>query len=125
MGGSPDEITCKEQGRAGLVRLTRTKELNALTFGMIRALEAFSHQCANDPHVYGIVQEAEGKGFCAGGDIRLIRDLVEDRPEEAARQPRHMRLDRPLPFLTPSGGSPALTPYRSMTPAVDTAQKRD
>ena len=40
-----------------------------------------------------------------------------------ARQPRHMRLDRPLPFLTPSGGSPALTPYRSMTPAVDTAKK--
>jgi len=32
-------------------------------------------------------------------------------------------LDRPLPSLTPSGGSPALTPYRSMTPAVDTAKK--
>ena len=40
-----------------------------------------------------------------------------------ARQPRHIRLDRPLPSLTPSGGSPALTPYRSMTPAVDTAKK--
>jgi hypothetical protein len=38
--------------------------------------------------------------------------------------PAHLRLDRPFPLLTPSGGSPALTPYRSMTPAVDTAQKK-
>jgi len=36
-----------------------------------------------------------------------------------ARQPRASRLDRPFPFLTPSGGSPALTPYRSMTPAAE------
>ena len=74
MDEAPNEITCKEQGRAGVVRLTRVKELNALTLGMIRALEAFKHACAKNPHIYGIVQEAEGKGFCAGGDIRLIRD---------------------------------------------------
>ena len=41
-----------------------------------------------------------------------------------ARQPRHMRLDRPLPFLTPSGGSPALTPYRSMTPGSGYGAKK-
>jgi enoyl-CoA hydratase len=80
-----DEITCEEQGRAGLVRLTRPKELNALTLDMIRALEAFKHRCAKNPHIYGIVQEAEGKGFCAGGDIRLIRKLAQGQPEEADR----------------------------------------
>ncbi len=42
-----------------------------------------------------------------------------------ARRPRPIRWDRPFPFLTPSGGSPALTPYRSMTPAVDTMQKKE
>ncbi len=31
--------------------------------------------------------------------------------------PAHQRLDRPFPLQTPSGGSPTLTPYRSMTPA--------
>ncbi len=85
MDEAPNEITCQEQGRAGVVRLTRVKDLNALTLGMIRALEAFKHACAKNPHIYGIVQEAEGKGFCAGGDIRLIRNLVEDRPAEADR----------------------------------------
>jgi hypothetical protein len=39
--------------------------------------------------------------------------------------PAYLRLDRPFPLRTPSGGSPALTPYRSMPPAVETAQKRD
>src|SRR5271166_2242116 len=29
--------------------------------------------------------------------------------------PAPERLDRPFPLQTPSGGSPALTPYRSMT----------
>ncbi len=85
MDEAPNEITCQEQGRAGVARLTRVKELNALTLGMIRALEAFKHACAKNPHIYGIVQEAEGKGFCAGGDIRLIRDLVQDQPAEADR----------------------------------------
>ncbi len=85
MDQAPNEITCQEQGRAGVVRLTRTRELNALTLGMIRVLEAFKHRCARNPHIYGIVLEAEGKGFCAGGDIRLIRNLVQDRPAEADR----------------------------------------
>ena len=44
MDQAPNEITCQEQGRAGLVRLTRVKELNALTLGMIQALEAFKHR---------------------------------------------------------------------------------
>ena len=38
--------------------------------------------------------------------------------------PAYLRLDRPFPLQTPSGGSPALTPYRSMPPAVETAQKK-
>ena len=37
--------------------------------------------------------------------------------------PAHQRLDRPFPLQTPSGGSPALTPYRSMTPAVTKRKK--
>ena len=39
-------------------------------------------------------------------------------PEELGLKPGNPapeRLDRPLPLQTPSGGSPALTPYRSMT----------
>jgi enoyl-CoA hydratase len=85
MEEAPKDIICAEQGRAGLIRLTRPKALNALTIGMIGELEAFTHRCAKNPHIYGIVMEAEGKGFCAGGDIRAVRDWSLNSPEEADR----------------------------------------
>ncbi len=80
-----NEVICAEEGRAGLVRLNRPKALNAVTIVMIRDLEAFYHRAAKNPHVYGIVMEAEGKAFCAGGDIRVIRDWGANSPEDAER----------------------------------------
>jgi enoyl-CoA hydratase len=85
MDQAPNEIILAEQGRAGLVRLNRPKALNAVTLGMIGALEPFYHRCAKNPHIYGIVMEAEGKAFSAGGDIRAIRDWSQTDPEEADR----------------------------------------
>lgn len=78
-------ISLVEEGRAGLVKFTRPEALNALTFDMLRALEAFYHRCAKAPHIYGIVLEGEGRAFCAGGDIRHIYEVGRERPEEAAR----------------------------------------
>lgn len=83
MDEAPDEVICAEQNRAGLIRLNRPKALNALTLGMIRRLEPFMHACARNPHIYGIVMEADGKGFCAGGDVRAIRDWSLNAPREA------------------------------------------
>jgi enoyl-CoA hydratase len=80
-----NDIILAENGRAGLARLARPKALNAVTLGMIRALEAFYHRCAKNPHIYGIVLEAEGAAFSAGGDIRAIRDWSENSPEEGDR----------------------------------------
>ncbi|KAI93442.1 3-hydroxyisobutyryl-CoA hydrolase [Rhodomicrobium udaipurense JA643] len=78
-------IVCVEEGSAGLARLNRPKALNALTFAMIERLEAFLHACAVNPRIHGAVLEAEGKAFCAGGDIRAIRDMAANAPDEANR----------------------------------------
>ena len=78
-------IVIETQGRAGLVRLDRPKALNAVTLEMIAALEAFYHRCAKDPYIYGVVMEAEGKAFSAGGDIRTIRDLIANDLVQADR----------------------------------------
>src|SRR5258706_5080939 len=83
MDQSGNEIILEERGRAGLVRLNRPKSLNAVTLGMIHALETFYHRCAKNPHIYGIVMEAEGKAFSAGGDIRAIYDWARSDPEKA------------------------------------------
>ncbi len=85
MDEAPNELICAERDRAGLIRLNRPKALNALTLGMIRGLETFTHACAKNPRLYGIVMEAEGKGFCAGGDIRVVRDWGQNSPAEADR----------------------------------------
>jgi enoyl-CoA hydratase len=85
MDEASNELICTERDRAGLIRLNRPKALNALTLGMIRGLEAFTHACAKNPHIYGIVMEAEGKGFCAGGDIRTVSEWSRNSPGEADR----------------------------------------
>jgi enoyl-CoA hydratase len=78
-------VSCAEEGRAGLIRLARPRALNALTLDMIRKLEVFTHACAENPRISGILMEAEGKAFCAGGDIRSIRDWVLSSSAEADR----------------------------------------
>ena len=80
-----DGIIIALDGRMGLVQLNRPKALNAVTLEMIAGLEAFYHRCAKDPHIYGIVMEAEGKAFCAGGDIRTIRDWIQNDLPRADR----------------------------------------
>lgn len=79
------EIILTEDGRAGLVRLNRPKALNAVTLGMIRELEKFYLRIAKTPKIYGVVMEAEGKAFSAGGDIRAIYETGRTRPEEVAQ----------------------------------------
>jgi enoyl-CoA hydratase len=85
MEQSQDEIILSERGRAGFVLLNRPKALNAVTLGMIRALETTYHRWAKMPDIYGIVMEAEGKAFSAGGDIRTLHRWALEKPEEADR----------------------------------------
>ncbi len=67
------EILVASEGRLGRIRLNRPKALHALTqamcVAMLDALAAFE----GDPDVSCIViDHAEGRGFCAGGDIRML-----------------------------------------------------
>jgi enoyl-CoA hydratase len=82
---SSEDIVTEVKGRAGLVTLTRSKAFNAVTWEMIGVLERFYHQCAKNPHIYGIVLEAKGKAFSAGGDLRALRDWAQSGAPEASR----------------------------------------
>lgn len=64
------ELLIREQGRAGLLTLNRPKALNALTHGMINAMEAHYLKWAATPKIYGVVLDAvPGRAFCGGGDL--------------------------------------------------------
>ena len=67
----------RRQGRVGRITLNRPRALNALDPGMIAQLRAVLAEWQHDPAVHVVVIEgAGGKAFCAGGDVRALRDAV-------------------------------------------------
>lgn len=70
-----DEVLFEKRGRAGLITLNRPKALNALTLGMVDAMDAQLRAWRNDPSIELIVTSGAGdRAFCAGGDIRALYD---------------------------------------------------
>ncbi|ATU92081.1 enoyl-CoA hydratase/isomerase family protein [Phyllobacterium zundukense] len=70
--GGQGEIVFERRGKAGLVRLTRPKALNALTRTMVNAFHRALIAWSTDPDVHCVIVEGEGRAFCAGGDILAV-----------------------------------------------------
>ncbi|MDH3665967.1 MAG: enoyl-CoA hydratase/isomerase family protein [Paracoccaceae bacterium] len=75
---SEPEILFEQRGCLGLVTLNRPKALNALTYGMIIALERQLDAWSGDGSISVVaIQGAGDKAFAAGGDIRALYDAGE------------------------------------------------
>ena len=69
------DIHTHAHGRTGHISLNRPKALHALTLDMCHAMSAaLSEWAAQDAVEAVIVDHAEGRGFCAGGDIAFLRN---------------------------------------------------
>lgn len=80
-------VNVEKQGRAGTISLDRAGAMNALTLDMVRQIAAALDQFQNDPAVFCIVMKsANERGFCAGGDMRRVRELVLEGKFEQAEQ---------------------------------------
>lgn len=76
MTAQPDVLTVKE-GLAGRLRLNRPKALHSLNRQMVRDMASALLEWRNDPDVRIIlIDHAEGRGFCAGGDVVTIANDV-------------------------------------------------
>lgn len=76
-------VITRRDRRAGRILLNRPKALNALDLDMIRTITRILQEWRDDPHVHVVVIEGAGdRAFCAGGDIRALRDnqLSGNRP---------------------------------------------
>lgn len=80
----PAEIIADKDGRLGHIRLNRPKALHALTTDMCLAvLEALAVFEADDDVAAVVFDHAEGRGFCAGGDIRMLAESGKGDGSEA------------------------------------------
>jgi enoyl-CoA hydratase len=82
-----DEVITRRDGRVGRIQLNRPRVLNTLTLDMVRTFTRALKDFGDDPHVHAVVVEGAGdRAFCAGGDIRALRDgqLSGDRTQVEA-----------------------------------------
>ena len=69
------EITVDIRNRVAHLTLNRPQALNALSYEMVLAMAALFTRWSTDDSIYAIVLRGAGeKSFCAGGDIRALRE---------------------------------------------------
>lgn len=70
-----NDVLTTVDGHLGRIRLNRPKALHALNHDMCDAMLAGLEQWRENADVHAIlIDHAEGRGFCAGGDIRMIAE---------------------------------------------------
>src|SRR5438874_10445092 len=68
-----EDILFGREGGVAIVTLNRPQALNAFTLDMYRRFDPMLRAWADDPAIQAVlVRGAEGRAFCAGGDIRAI-----------------------------------------------------
>ncbi|ATE65424.1 enoyl-CoA hydratase/isomerase family protein [Rhizorhabdus dicambivorans] len=70
-----EDVLISVEGRTGRIRLNRPKAIHALTHDMCSAMIAALTGWATDESIdLVMIDHAEGRGFCAGGDIRMLAE---------------------------------------------------
>src|SRR5260221_722553 len=70
-------LAVERRGGLCLVTLARRQALNALTLAMIDGLDAALAAAAADPAIAAVAIRGAGeRAFCAGGDIRALREAA-------------------------------------------------
>ncbi len=72
-----DDVIIGRDGAVGRITLNRPKALHALTLGMCREIIAAVLAWQTDPAIAAVmIDHGQGRGFCAGGDIRLLYESL-------------------------------------------------
>ncbi|QIL02030.1 enoyl-CoA hydratase/isomerase family protein [Sphingomonas sinipercae] len=68
-----DDIIVRRDGGVGRIRLNRPKAIHALTTEMCDAMSTALLRWRSDPDITAVlIDHAEGRGFCAGGDVVML-----------------------------------------------------
>ena len=102
-----DHVITRREGVAGFLSLNRPGALHALTQDMDHAMTAALLEWRGDPEAQAvIIDHAEGRGFCAGGDIAFLRKSALNDGGVAGRkffyeeyQLNHLLMTYPKPVV--------------------------
>jgi enoyl-CoA hydratase/carnithine racemase len=129
----PQQPVLLREDRDGIATLTlnRPAQMNLLTAEMLHALQDSLDRISKDESVRVVVLAAAGRGFCAGHDLKEIRDLGE-QPKIAALFAQCSRMmmtiqGLPQPVIAKVQGAAAaagcqLVAQCDLAVAVDTAK---
>ncbi len=82
-----DDILVSREGSAGFLSLNRPSALHALTLPMCHEMSSALSEWQDDAGVEAaIIDHAEGRGFCAGGDIAFLRNSALNDGGVSGRQ---------------------------------------
>ncbi|MEO5586652.1 MAG: enoyl-CoA hydratase/isomerase family protein [Novosphingobium sp.] len=102
-----EELIVRREGVAGILSLNRPKAIHALTVEMDHAMTEALLAWRDDPEVRVVILDhAEGRGFCAGGDVNLVRQSALTDGGERGRkffyeeyQLNHLMFTYPKPIV--------------------------
>ena len=70
------DIETRVQARTGRILLNRPQAINALNLAMIDDMTHVLEDWAGDDTVDEVLVEGAGRGFCAGADVRQMRQMI-------------------------------------------------
>lgn len=82
-----EEVLIRREGAAGFLSLNRPQAIHALTLPMVHAMTKALLDWRDNPEVKAvIIDHAEGRGFCSGGDIAFLRNSALNDGGVSGRQ---------------------------------------
>jgi enoyl-CoA hydratase len=101
-----DDLLTRVDGKAGRIGLNRPSSIHALSLEMCHAMSAALSAWQDDDSVgVVIIDHAEGRGFCAGGDINFLRQSALEGGEAGRKffhdeyQLNHQLFTYPKPIV--------------------------
>ena len=80
-----DDVLASREGRLGRLRLNRPRAIHALTQAMCEKMGETLLQWMRDPDIDAVmIDHAEGRGFCAGGDVIALYESGKSDGKAAA-----------------------------------------
>jgi 2-(1,2-epoxy-1,2-dihydrophenyl)acetyl-CoA isomerase len=99
-----EAVRLTREGAVAIIALNRPERMNAMDNALMVALREVAEAVSGDGSVRAVLLRGEGRAFCAGGDVPLFKERLEELPDLIVRWGRELhfgiqalrRMDKPV-----------------------------